>query len=313
MTGGTAKPAVILIAGPTASGKSALALALAERLEAAIVNADSMQVYRDLRLLTARPSAGEEARAPHHLYGVLDGAQACSAGLYARMASDTLDALAREGRPALIVGGTGLYFRTLTEGLSEIPPVSDAGREAAQDKLDRLGPAGLHAELSQRDPATARMLRPSDPQRLMRALALLEETGEGLATWQARPLKPVLRQPAAKYVLDGDRAWLYARADARFETMLRMGALEEVRALRARALDPALPIMKAVGVSELGAVIDGRLDLEAAKAAAQQATRRYIKRQLTWFRNQMADWRRIDAQDDAKNLPGLLNEISKSC
>ncbi len=323
---------LIFIAGPTASGKSALALRLAESLGGVIVNADSMQIYRDLRVLTARPSADDEARAPHRLYGVLDGATPGSAGGYARMAGEVLGGLAREGAregsgegagraghpdhppTAIVTGGTGLYFRSLTEGLSDIPDPGEEGRKAADAILGRLGLEGAHRALAERDPATAAMVRPTDTQRLIRAWALLETTGRGLHAWQSVPASSILDRlglvPVVRVVLDAPRSLFHARADARFEAMVAGGALEEVAALRARGLDPGLPVMKAVGVRELGAVLDGTMAMKDAVERSQTATRQYIKRQLTWFRNQMADWTRLDAQDPAANTGMILRMIA---
>lgn len=288
----------VLIAGPTASGKSALALALAQILDGVVVNADSMQVYRDLALLTARPDAQALAQVPHRLYGVLDGAQRCSAGHYADLARETLADIG--ARPAIITGGTGLYFRVLTDGLSAMPALEPEAMDAAQALSEREGLESLHTRLAGRDPETAALIRPSDRQRLLRAWALLETTGRGLAAWQGEPAHPVLGEgdtPVIRAVLDGPRAWLYSRADRRFEAMVRDGAMDEVTRLIERGLDPGLPVMKAVGVRELAAVQAGQSDLETAIQDAQKATRHYIKRQLTWFRHQMAGWPRLDARD----------------
>ncbi len=300
----------VLIAGPTASGKSALALRLAARWGGVIVNADSMQVYSDLRVLTARPSAAEEAQAPHRLYGVLDGAQRCSAGAYAALARETLETLARAGKRAILVGGTGLYFRALTEGLSPMPAIAPSVKAQAADLLSESGAAGLHAWLLERDPQSAAGVRPSDPQRLLRAAELLLATGEGLAAWQARPGQPVLAGAPVQVVLSAPRAWLHARAEARFAAMLAAGAVAEVEALRARALDPGLPVMKAVGVPELSAYLDGALDLESAGSRAAIATRQFIKRQETWFRNQMGAWARVPADDPDSALAALEKMLS---
>lgn len=280
-----------LIAGPTASGKSALALDLAERTGGEIVNADALQLYRDLRLLSARPSAGDEARAPHHLFGVADAADGWSVGRWARAALPALEAIAARGRPAIVVGGTGLYFRALTEGLADIPDAPQAHALAA------LGEDALRARLASADPAAAARVFPGDVQRLARALAVFEATGRPLSAWQAAT-RPLLAPDAWRgVVLEPPRAALYARCDARLEQMVAAGAVEEAAALVARGLPPGLPAMKAVGVRELAAHAAGGTSLAEALAAAQQATRRYAKRQLTWFRNQTPGWPRLDAAD----------------
>jgi tRNA dimethylallyltransferase len=280
-----------LIAGPTASGKSALALRLAREIGGEIVNADALQLYADLRILSARPSPEDEAAAPHHLFGVADAADGWSVGRWARAALPVLDQVARRGRPAIVVGGTGLYFRALTEGLAEIPPLP-AGAEARLRDLDE---ATLRARLKTADPAAEARILAGDRQRLVRALAVAEATGRPLSDWQAKT-RPLLEPGAWRaVVLEPPRPALYARCDARLAIMARAGAVEEARALLARGLAPALPAMKAVGVRELGAYLAGEISLEAALAQARQATRNYAKRQLTWFRNQTPDWPRITA------------------
>src|SRR5215831_321810 len=226
----------ILIAGPTASGKSALALALAEALGGTIINADSMQVYRDLRIVTARPIAQEEARVPHLLYGHVDAAAA-------------LAAVERVGRLPVVVGGTGLYFKALTRGLAAVPPIPTQIRSAVRERLKREGIAALYAELGERDGASARRLMPGDRARVTRALEVILATGRSLTDWHREGMKPALDPDAAvKVFLDVERAELYRRIDARFDAMLASGALEEVRALTRRNLDATLPAMKAHGV-----------------------------------------------------------------
>jgi tRNA dimethylallyltransferase len=284
---------VVLIAGPTAGGKSALALRLAEELGGEVVNADALQVYRDLRILSARPTAADEARVPHHLYGFVDAAETWSVGKWLRHAQEALARIAARGRPAVVVGGTGLYFRALTQGLADIPAVPEAVRRLARERFDRLGEAAVRQALAKADPAAAARIAPGDRQRLVRALEVLEATGRPLSAWQAAT-SPAL-QPGAwrAMVVEPPRAELYARCDARFEAMVEAGALEETRALLKRGLDPALPAMKAVGVRELGRHLSGELSLPDAVALARQETRRYAKRQLTWFRNQTPDWPRL--------------------
>jgi tRNA dimethylallyltransferase len=296
----------VLIAGPTASGKSALAAALAERFGGTVINADSMQVYRDLRILTARPDAALEARVPHRLFGHVDGATAYSTGAYAADAAAALAEARTDGRLPIFAGGTGLYFRALTEGLAPVPEIPDAVRAAARAHVAENGPEAAYEKLAARDPASAALIEPSDPQRLSRAFELLEATGRGFAAWRAERGRPVLEGPAAKIVLTLDRETLYARCDVRFERMIAAGALEEVAALRDRGLDPALPVMKALGVPQLLAVLEGAIPLPDAADQAERLTRRYAKRQMTWMRTQMPGWECVDAL-----RPDLLDCISE--
>jgi len=290
MTDRASKRAV-LIAGPTASGKSALALALAQALGGTIINADSMQVYRDLRIVTARPTAREEARVPHLLYGHVDAAENYSVGRWCVEASAALAAAERAGRLPVVVGGTGLYFKALTRGLAAVPPIPPQIRAAVRERLEREGIAALYAELGERDAATARRLMPRDRARVTRALEVMLATGRSLTDWHAEGMKPALDPAAAiKVFLDVERAELYRRIDARFDAMLASGALDEVRALARRNLDPALPAMKAHGVPWLIRHLDGEIDLAAAVEGAKRDTRRYSKRQGTWFRHQLPDW-----------------------
>jgi tRNA dimethylallyltransferase len=281
----------VLIAGPTASGKSALALALAEALSGTIINADAMQVYRDLRIVTARPTPQEEARVPHLLYGHVDAAENYSVGRWCVDASGALAAVERGGRLPILAGGTGLYFKTLTRGLAAIPPIPAQVRSAVRERLKREGIAALYAELIERDGATARRLMPRDRARVTRALEVVLATGRSLTDWHGQGMKSALDpQIAVKVFLDVDRAELYRRIDTRFDAMVASGALDEVRALAGRRLDPALPAMKAHGVPWLIRHIRGEIDLAAAVDAAKRDTRRYTKRQATWFRHQLPDW-----------------------
>lgn len=285
-------PAVRLIAGPTASGKSRLALARARETGAVIVNADSQQLYADLRVLSARPTPEDEAQAEHRLYGVADAADAWSVGRWARAVTPLLAELAAEGRPALIVGGTGLYFTALTRGIADIPEVPVAAREAADEAYDFLGEVAFRARLAERDPAAAAAIAPGDRQRLGRALAVAETTGRSLSDWQSET-RPLLAPGTwDRLVIEPKREALYAACDRRVGDMVRDGALDEVRALMRRRLDPELPAMKAVGVRDFAAHLKGKVTLEAAMDSVRQATRNYAKRQLTWFRNQTPDWPR---------------------
>jgi tRNA dimethylallyltransferase len=285
----------ILIAGPTASGKSALALALAEALGGEIVNADSMQVYRELRVLTARPSSADEARIPHHLYGVVGAREQCSAGKWSRLAVEALREIEARGRIPIVVGGTGLYFRALTEGLAPIPAVSQEVRAAVRAEV--AASAEPHALLAEADPELAAVIRPSDRQRIARGIEVARGTGKPLSLWHKEPPEPLIAGPLARIVLAPERDWLRARCDVRFEAMVAAGAIEEARALAALDLDPGLPLAKALGVRPLIDYVSGNIDLSEAIARGQNETRAYAKRQETWLRTQMIAWRRFHAQD----------------
>jgi tRNA dimethylallyltransferase len=298
-------PPIILIGGPTASGKSALALAIAEEFAGTVINADSMQVYRDLAILTARPGPAEKARAPHRLYGVLDAADACSAARWRGMAEAEIEAAASRGSLPVLVGGTGLYFRALLDGLAEIPAIPAVTRAEARRLHRLLGGAGFRACLAARDPAGAARLTPGDTQRLLRAYEVVAATGRPLADWQAAQAAGPRHAQAAALLLMPPRPLLYAACETRFAAMAA-GGLDELRALLARRLDPALPVMKAVGVRELAAHLAGAVPLGEAIRLGQQATRRYAKRQTTWFRHQMPGGRVIEAQFSESLLPEIF-------
>ena len=278
---------VVIVAGPTASGKSGLALALAERLPGSVINADSMQVYKELAVLTARPDAAALARAPHLLYGVLPAAEACSAALWRDKALAAIAEAQAAGRVPIVTGGTGLYINALIHGLAAIPEIPDAIRRAARVRLEVLGPVAFHGELASRDPVMGAWLRASDGQRLLRAWEVLEATGRSLADWQADPTDPGHDLRFLIVLIMPPRAALHEAVDARLWRMIGAGALAEVKALMALKLDPSLPVMKALGVPELAAHIVGETTLAEAVAAAQASTRRYVKRQATWFRHQL--------------------------
>ena len=282
-----------LIAGPTASGKSALALRLAEVVGGEIVNADSMQLYADLRLLTARPSPQEEARAPHHLFGTVDAADGWSVGRWLRAAVPVLQEIEARGRPAIVVGGTGLYFKALTEGLAEIPQVPAAVREQAQADFDRMGEMDFRGRLGSVDAPAAARIAPGDRQRLVRAWEVYAATGTPLTDWHGSGAPALPAGTWRGVTLDPPRPALYARCDARLAAMIDQGVLAEVEALAARNLDADMPLMKAVGAREFAAHLRGETSRADALAAAQQETRRYAKRQATWMRGQMADWPRL--------------------
>jgi len=281
----------VLIAGPTASGKSALALALAEKLGGIVINADSMQVYRDLRIITARPSPEDESKAPHRLYGHVDAAVNYSVGAWCADAAKALAEAWEAGRTPILTGGTGLYFKALTQGLSAVPPTPPQIRDAVRARLDTLGVAAMHAELARRDPAVAARVKPADKMRIGRALEVLESTGRSLTDWHRDGMPAILDPKRTVGVfLTPERPELYRRIDTRFETMLAAGALDEVRALDARGLDALLPAMKAHGVPWLRRHLAGEIGVEQASEGAKIDTRRYTKRQATWFRNQMPGW-----------------------
>lgn len=285
----------ILIAGPTASGKTALALEMAARHGGAIINADSMQVYRELRILTARPTPEEEARAPHLLFGHVGVRDAYSVG---RWLADTEAALAwcREaGHRPIVVGGTGLYFKALLEGLALVPAVDPDVRARWRRKAETEPPGALHAVLSARDPEMAARFDPADMQRIVRALEVLDSTGVSLADWQRRRGTPLIREDdAERYVILRRREAVRARCDARFDAMIAAGALEEARALLAMNLDPELPAARAHGLRALQRHLRGEASLEAAIAAGKLETRQYVKRQETWLRRHMIAWNMIE-------------------
>jgi tRNA dimethylallyltransferase len=288
----------VLIAGPTASGKSALALELAQSTGGVIINADSMQVYRDLRVITARPSPEEEARLPHRLYGHVDAAVNFSAGHWVVDAAAALKEARAQNRLAIFTGGSGLYFKALTRGLSAVPPIPAELRESVRTRLERDGVEALHAQLAQRDPASAERLKPRDRTRIARALEVIEATGRSLTDWHRDGLPPLLPPGTFRALfLEPDRDWLYARIDARFDAMLKTGAVQEVAALAARGLDPLLPAMKAHGVPALIRHLRGEITLEEAALIGRADTRHYAKRQFTWFRHQLPEfeWVRPEA------------------
>lgn len=285
----------LLIMGPTASGKSALALALAERIGGEIVNADSMQVYRDFRVLTARPSREEEAQAPHHLYGHVDAGEAYSTGRWLSDALGAIAAIQSRGATPILVGGTGLYFKALTEGLADIPAADAETRAMLRQRAEREGAPALHAELARRDPTTAARLEPNDAPRILRALEVLETTGESISALHAATKPALGAEQWCGLALTPEREALYAGINARFGTMLAHGALEEVRAFAARKLDAALPAMKAHGAPALMAHLRGEMSLADAAEIGKRDTRRYAKRQFTWISGQMPNWPRVSA------------------
>jgi tRNA dimethylallyltransferase len=293
----------VLIAGPTASGKSALALELAQATGGVIINADSMQVYRDLRVLTARPGREEEAAQPHRLYGHIDAAVNFSAGAWVADAAKALAEARAQNRLPILVGGSGLYFKALTRGLSAVPPIPLEVREDVRARLVRDGVEALHATLIQHDPASAERLKPRDRTRIARALEVVEATGRSLTDWHRDGLPPLL--PPASFTavfLEPERDELYARIDARFGAMLQAGALDEVAALASRKLDSLLPAMKAHGVPALIRHIAGEITLEEAAVIGRADTRHYAKRQFTWFRHQLPEFEWVKPEQARASL-----------
>jgi len=294
---------VLVIAGPTASGKSGMALAAAEAFGGSVINADSMQVYRELHIITARPSDADEARAPHLLYGDVTAAEGCSVGDWLARAVEAIGATRDAGRLPIVVGGTGMYLKALLEGLAPVPQIPDEVRETVANEYDELGGTAFRAELARVDPETAARLPENDRQRLTRAMEVHRATGRPLGDWLADGNAPALA--GARYhtlLIEPARDALYAAIDGRFEAMVEAGALDEVKALLALGLDPSLPAMKAVGVRELGAHLAGETSLADTIAKAQQASRNYAKRQMTWFRNQFrADFRLSTQFSESQN------------
>jgi tRNA dimethylallyltransferase len=285
---GSEKDALIVVAGPTASGKSALALAVAEACNGEIVNADSMQVYKELRVLTARPSPADEARVPHHLYGVMSVSEVCSAGVWLRMAEDAIAAIRARGRLAIVCGGTGLYLKVLAEGIAEVPEVPKAVVDEGRGVYDTEGGEVFRERLAVLDADAAARLAAGDRQRLVRAWAVVTATGRTLAQWQAGQAgtSPVSGRHLI-LTLTPPRDLLYARIEARLDAMIAAGALDEVAALADLDPGPDQPAMKALGVPDFRRHLEGHCDLAAALDKAKQATRNFAKRQLTWFRHQM--------------------------
>jgi tRNA dimethylallyltransferase len=298
------QPPLALIAGPTASGKSALALALAERTGGAIVNADSSQVYRDLPVLSAAPTEADRTRAEHRLYGFLEGSVPCSAADWAERAKEEIDDIHASGRLPILVGGTGLYLRTLLDGIAPVPPIDPEVRAKVRERPVEQN----RDELAKLDAGAAARLNPADTARIARALEVVVSSGRTLAEWQRDRVGGISGEVELRaLILLPPRDWLYARCDLRFSHMVEHGALEEVKSLLDRALDPNLPIMRGIGVPEISAYLRGELTLAEAIAAGQQSTRRYAKRQYTWFAHQPPpDWPRFTVPVEAENLSAAL-------
>ena len=302
---------MLLIGGPTASGKSALALALAQAFDGVVINADSMQVYREMRVLSARPDGADEAAAPHRLYGVMSARERGSAGSWRNMALAEIEDAWRTGRRPIVVGGTGLYLRVLEAGIAPVPPIPEALRADLRRRHAELGDRGLHAQLAARDPAGAARLSPADVHRVLRALEVVEATGRSLAAFQAEQVPPPAF-PCVRILLAPPRPALVEAIDRRCAAMMAAGALDEVAALLAVAADPDLPARRAVGVPELARHLAGELGLDEALALFCGATRRYAKRQTTWFRHQFQPDLQLDAQYSESLLPGIMQFIRES-
>lgn len=281
----------IMIAGPTASGKSAFAIELANKHNGIIVNADSMQVYSELRILTARPSIQEESLAPHAMYGTINGNLAYSVGQWYNDVKKQLDHCRSQGLIPIFTGGTGLYFSSLLKGLSPVPEIPEDIRNHWREQATEVGAEKLHELLTERDPVMANQLMPTDPQRIARALEVLEATGKSLSEWQKQPGTPLFSEEnTERYVISPEREKLYERCNRRFDIMLEEGALDEVRELLKLNLSPDLPIMRALGVKPLQDYLEGNMSLEEAAEISKRDTRRYAKRQLTWLRSNMITW-----------------------
>jgi tRNA dimethylallyltransferase len=300
-------PPLALIAGPTASGKSALAAALAKRRSGVVINADSAQVYRDLRIVTARPGPQEEAETEHRLYGKWDGARACSAAAWAEEAKAEIERAHAAGRLPILAGGTGLYIRTLLDGIAPVPTIDSHVRA----EVRALPVDEAFAALALEDPRSAARLRPSDSSRIARALEVVRSTGRSLTSWQEERRGGISGSVRlVPLVLLPPRDWLYARCDERFEKMLSDEGLEEVRSLLKRGLDPALPVMRAIGVAEIAALLRGEIGLSEALECGRTATRQYAKRQYTWFRRQPpVDWPRFEEPLDGRGLDYALADL----
>ncbi len=284
----------MVIAGPTASGKSAIAARLAERLDAVVINADSMQVYQGVGILTAQPPAALQARQPHRLYGIMAPWQSCSAGAWRGLATEACREAWQDNRLPVLVGGSGLYIRSLLQGLSPIPDIPAPLRDESRALLVSLGNQEFHRRLALRDPVMAARLDPGNSQRLVRAWEVLAATGKSLADWQAEPRLGGVPAHCCTVILAPPRDSLYASCDDRLAAMVRQGALDEVAGLLALGLAPGQPVMKALGVAQLADYLQGSLDLDAALALARQATRNYAKRQSTWFRHQLIPQMRLE-------------------
>ncbi|MCP4329336.1 MAG: tRNA (adenosine(37)-N6)-dimethylallyltransferase MiaA [Alphaproteobacteria bacterium] len=301
--------AALIITGPTASGKSRLAMDVAAKFNGVVVNADSMQIYRELRILTARPTADDGSRVPHELYGIASAAERFSVGAWRDRAAGRIEALADAGKLPIFCGGTGLYLKSLVDGLAPIPAIPSDVQERTRDLFDRLGGPAFHARLAERDPAAAARIRPQDGQRLRRAWDVLEATGRSIVAWRKATPRSRSDTDFRTILVTPPRAELYAACDARFDAMIATGAVDEVAGLAAMALDDGLPAMKALGVKDLRRYVAGEVDLDTAVAEAKKSTRRFAKRQLTWFRHQLEPDLVINEQYSESLQPKIFSFI----
>ena len=301
---------ILIVAGPTASGKSSLALAAADKYNGVIINCDAMQVYRELRLITARPSSEDEAKVSHKLYGVIPAAEACSAGIWRELAVAEIKTCWRADRLPIVTGGTGLYIRALMEGLTDIPEIPREIREEVTERRDQIGPEAFRKELAKFDPVSAERLNPTDSQRMIRAYEVYLGTERSLTDWhQDAPTTPPLEANYQSIIFEPPRDELYTKCEVRFDWMIDNGVLDEVRALMELNLEPSLPAMKALGVPELITHLHDKMTLEDAVSAAKQATKRYAKRQMTWFRGQIVQKHRVNEQYSERLLPEIFSNI----
>ena len=301
---------ILIVAGPTASGKSSLALAAADKYNGVIINCDAMQVYRELRLITARPSSEDEAKVSHKLYGVIPAVEACSAGIWRELAVAEIETCWRADRLPIVTGGTGLYIRALMEGLTDIPEIPREIREEVTERRDQIGPEAFRKELAKFDPVSAERLNPTDSQRMIRAYEVYLGTERSLTDWhQDAPTTPPLEANYQSIIFEPPRDELYTKCEVRFDWMIDNGVLDEVRALMELNLEPSLPVMKALGVPELIAHLRDDITLEDAVIAVKQATRHYAKRQMTWFRGQIVQKYRVNAQYSERLLLEIFSNI----
>ncbi|HCI19255.1 MAG TPA: tRNA (adenosine(37)-N6)-dimethylallyltransferase MiaA [Alphaproteobacteria bacterium] len=300
----------LMIAGPTAAGKSGLAMALAESAGGVVINADSMQLYRDLRILTARPDAADEARVPHRLYGVLDGAERASVARWLQMAGDEVADARHKGRLPVIIGGTGMYLQAAINGIAAIPDVPQAIHDSCMQLLATQGGAAFRAMLAREDPETAARLFDGDSQRLVRAMGVVRATGRPISAWQQDPHQGAIDGQPITIAVTPPRQTVYDAIDSRFEQMMDRGAVEEVAALAARSLDPGLPVMKAIGVREIIAMQQGQMNRARAIELASRDSRHYAKRQFTWLRNNYDAQYVVDSKFSERNLAEIFAILS---